>query len=237
MSFCSKKDLNFLNHCKNCQRNISKLPELFKHEGFTGKLKSSVTVPAVVHNKVANCLFVGMGKKHTGQKSIEIEQFRRAVGTVVRQTASLKTTSLALRLPSAKLFGCTTDYLIKQAVIILNMASYQFADFWTDKERKGTQLIEVMLCGDIKDKKMAQHAIDEGQCIADAVNNTRYLIDMPPSSMTPTDLANKATAIAKKHKDLKLTIFNEKEIIKMGMGGLAGVARVLIKSVNCYFRI
>ncbi|MDR3550649.1 MAG: leucyl aminopeptidase [Candidatus Babeliales bacterium] len=200
-----------------------KLQELFKHEAFTGKLMSSVTVPAIVNNKIANCIFIGVGKQ-SAKKNIDIEHFRRAVGTVVRHAASLKTTTLSLSFPSAKLFGCTEEYLVKQAVIILNMASYQFTDFWTDKERKGTQLVEVILCSTIKDKKGMQQALQDGQCIADAVNNTRHLIDTPPSLMTPTHLANKATAIAKKHKDLKLTIFSEKEIIKMGMGGLAGVS-------------
>src|SRR5665647_811047 len=57
-----------------------KLQELFKHEAFTGKLMSSVTVPAMVHNKIANCVFIGVGKPGTAKKSIDIENFRRAIG-------------------------------------------------------------------------------------------------------------------------------------------------------------
>jgi leucyl aminopeptidase len=46
---------------------------------------------------------------------------------------------------------------------------------------------------------------------------------MPPSQLTPVALADKAEAIAKKH-GLGCTIFSEEQIIKMGMGGLAGVS-------------
>jgi len=212
------------------------LEELFKQEKFTGALMSTVTVPAILHKKVVQFLFVGLGKTagikssrkastDASEKSIDIENYRRALGHVVKQAACLKAANLALALPAAKLFDATPEYLVNQTAIILNMAAYQFTDFWTDKERKGVELVSASLCTDAKDKKSLEKGLEDGQCIAHAVNKTRHAIDMPPSSMTPTHLAGIAQDIAKKHKDLKLTVFSEAQIIKMGMGGLAGVSR------------
>ena len=47
---------------------------------------------------------------------------------------------------------------------------------------------------------------------------------MPPVVLTPTALANHAVRVAKPH-GLKITVFNEEEIIKMGMGGIEAVAK------------
>ncbi|MCX5922035.1 MAG: leucyl aminopeptidase [Candidatus Dependentiae bacterium] len=200
------------------------LEDLFAHHKFTGSLSSTVVVPAIINKKIVNCIFIGLGKAGVN-KTIDIENYRRALGNVVKQAAALKVESLALTLPAAKIFGVSVEYLAKQTAIIMNMAAYQFTEFWTDTERKGVELVQVTLCVSSADKKVVQHGVDEGNVVAHAVNKTRHWIDMPPSSMTPEHLADEAQKIAKKHTDLKLTIFSEKEINKMGMGGLAAVSR------------
>lgn len=221
--FMLEEDFAFSKHMHDLARQLfPQLEDLFKMQSFTGKLMSTVAVPATINKKVVQCLFVGLGKK--GKKALDIEGYRRVVGQTVKQVAALKCESLAFELPDAKLFGTTAENLAKQTAIILNMAAYHFTDFLTDKERKGTEIKQVTLCVDAKSKKNIQAGIEEGECIAEAVNKTRHWIDMPPSSMTPTHLADEATLIAKEH-GLKLTVFSEKQINEMGMGGLAAVSR------------
>jgi len=200
------------------------LKQLFEYEKFTGKLMSTVVVPCVIGKKIAHCIFVGLGKSND-KKPLNVENYRRALGCVVKLAASLKAETITLDLPSAQMFDVSVEFLAKQTAIIVDMAAYQFTTFWTDKERKGTQLAEVVVGGDAKDAKAMTRGIIEGQCIGNAVNKTRHWIDMPPSSMTPDHMADRAQKIAKEHKDLKLTVFSEKEINKMGMGGLGGVSR------------
>jgi leucyl aminopeptidase len=65
--------------------------------------------------------------------------------------------------------------------------------------------------------------IVEGDIIAGGVNRVRHWIDLPPSVLTPVDLALKAESICKEH-DLPITIFDEEDINKMGMGGLSAVS-------------
>lgn len=205
------------------QTVFPQLPELFKQEVFTGKLMSMVAVPAMINNNIAHCLFVGLGKP--GPQGLDIENFRRAVAVAVRKSTALRGARLAIHMPSIGLFKCTSSYLLKQAVIILNMAAFEFTHFWTDQERVGVKVADVVLCNVNESQQIAEQALKDGQIIANAVNNTRHLIDMPPSSMTPDHFAERAQEIAQKNSDLSLTVFNEPEIIKMGMGGLAGVSR------------
>lgn len=197
------------------------LPSLLETSDFRGEKMELAHFPFVVDGKHKHLLVVGLGKKN---KSISIETYRRVVGTIIRKTQALKCSSLALELPEAKLFGVDASYLAQQTAIIAELAQYQFADYITIESRKETEIIDLVMCVNQKIKKDAQEGVAEGQIIAQAVNKTRHWIDLPPSDLTPPELADRAQVIAKK-QGLKITIFNEKQVNEMGMGGLAGVSR------------
>lgn len=197
------------------------LPTLIKECGFKGKKLESNVISFLANDKLTHLILVGLGKK---EKHIDIETYRRAVATIIRKAQHLKLNSVAIELPSARIFGVETEYLAEQTAIISELANYHFNEFITQESRKETEIVDVTLCADAKSKKDAQYGVKNGQIIAQAVNKTRHWIDLPPSHLTPPELADRAETIAKK-TDLKITVFSEKEIIKMGMGGLAGVSR------------
>lgn len=197
------------------------LPDLLKQTSFTGKKLEVAVFPFVAHKKMAHLIVVGLGKK---EKAIDVETYRRAIATMVRKAQHAKCTSLAIELPSAKLFGVDAEFLAKQTAVIAEVTNYHFNEFITTESRKDTEIIDIAICVDEKNKKNIEKGVKDGQFIAHGVNKTRHWIDLPPSNLTPAELADRATAIAKKH-DLKITVFTEKQIISMGMGGLAGVSR------------
>ncbi|MDP3888959.1 MAG: leucyl aminopeptidase [bacterium] len=189
---------------------------------FTGKKLETRVIPVVVNKKVIHGIFVGLGKRN--KKAIPIENYRRTIAQCLRQMAQYKGESVAITLPTASLFGVTTEYLAKQTALILTMAEYTFNEFITIKDKKEVNAFEVTLCTDTKNKKAVHKGVKEGECIAHSVNKARHLIDMPASSLTPMDFAAKAREVAKK-SGLKITVFDEKQVNEMGMGGLAGVSR------------
>lgn len=208
------------------QEIFPNLKELFKQHAFTGKSMTSVVVPTVINGSLVSCIFAGLGGSGK-QQALDMEQYRRVIGLVVKHAASLRTESIACALPSATRFGAGAYYLGKETASIFNIAAYHFTDFITDSERKGVDLKHVTLCVAAADKKeiMAVMAgVATGQCISKAVNKARHWIDLPPISMTPEHMAEHARTIAKEH-NLALTIFNEEQINAMGMGGLAAVSR------------
>jgi leucyl aminopeptidase len=190
---------------------------------FTGKKGDVRLVPLARNKKAAYLLVIGLGKA-TGKKALPIEQYRRAVAVAVRHAEKNKCSSLGLEIPNAALFGVSEEYLGKQIAMIVAMAHYHFDTYITDKDRKIHPLTDVVLAVAAKNKKAIDQGVKEGVIIAHAVNNARHWIDTPPSDLTPAYLSDKASVIAKKGK-LKLTVFNEKQINEMGMGGLAGVSR------------
>jgi len=205
------------------KKAFPELKALFEHHKFTGRLLSTVVLPISLHDRIVQCIFIGMGK-HRSDKTIDFEHYRRAIGQAIKQASALKCQTVALELQSPKHFGVTAEYLISQTTTIANMAAYHFHDFLTDPERRGIDITQLTVCTDLKDTKSLQLAIDEGEIIGHAVNQARHWIDMPPSMVNPQFLAERAREIAKKN-GLKITVFNEKQINEMGMGGLAAVSR------------
>jgi leucyl aminopeptidase len=195
------------------------LQALFKERNFTGKAGSRLMVHGTQGKSICHLIFVGLGKQT--HKKLDIEQYRRALGSLVRSAQSHKISSLAFELPAPQLFATTFEHFMQQTVTIATMADYYFDDF--KPEKRSDQLLTLHISVTSAQQAKAKAALEMGEIIGKAVNSTRHWIDMPPSRMTPTVLADNAAKIAKKH-DLKLTVFSEKEIIKMGMGGLAAVS-------------
>jgi len=197
------------------------LQEFMKRFEFTGK-KDQVLAAPLVDSGTNYCgVFVGLGKKDG--KTIPVEVYRRALATALRKATSYKCETVALQLPDPKLFGLTITDLVKETVTIANMTNYHFADY-LDADKKKKELFEITLCVDKSHKEKATEGISQGEIISTAVNKTRHWVDLPPSHLTPEILATKGKEIAKK-SGLKYTVFNEKQVIEMGMGGLAGVSR------------
>jgi len=195
---------------------------IIKQRKFTGSLQESLTVPLIIDGRIAFAIVVGMGNE---SKSVStIERYRRAIGQLVKEVRACKGTSVALQVLAKLGIGASAFYMAEQTVITLQMAHYRFDDFITDKKSKENKLKDVVLVADEEYKKEAEQGIEQGNIIAKAVNQARHWVDMPPSNLTPQHMVEEAQKVAKRN-DLKITSFGEQEVIKMGMGGLAGVSR------------
>lgn len=194
---------------------------LKKHE-FAGKVCETFSLPVIKDDVLYHLIVIGLGKKHE-KKGIVVESLRRALGSAYKRVAACKEETFAIVLPSMEDFAIDPYELGKQITTTLNMVSYRFHEFFSDKEKKETEIVSVFVVTDTENKKFMQ-GMNDGEYIAKAVNKARHWVDLPPSHLTPPELAEKAKAIAA-NTGLKLTVFHEKEIIEKGMGGLAAVGR------------
>jgi len=199
------------------------LKHFFKLKEFKGTQKSSLLMHACHEKEISHLLFLGLGKPSKGKK-IDVENFRRALGVLIRIAEKNKFKNITIKLPAASLFGVPQQYLGKQVATILNMASYHFDTFITQESCKFPHDFDITLCVAQKDKKAITQGLKEGECVAEAVNKARYWIDLPPADLTPMQLADTAKKIAKK-RDIKITVFNEKKAEQLGMGGLVAVSK------------
>lgn len=201
------------------QKQQPQVAPLMQAEKFTGKA-GQVFVHSFVHDGTALFhIYVGCGKTHTTQAET-IEQVRRAIGTAIKTMQRKHVAHAAIVVPDVSALGLEHDYVLSEIITTAHMAAYSFDEYKTGKDATVNQDLALTL---VTDYEVPQALLDKATLIARAVNQTRKWIDLPPSCLTPTELAGKAEAIAK-HAGLKLTVFGEPEVEKMGMGGLAGVS-------------
>lgn len=198
-------------------------------KGTAGEL-ISLPLPALQN---AYLIIAGIGAKNK-DTVLCIESYRRTVARIMRAAIGLYAPSVSLIIPDAKLFNCTVDYLVEQTTIIAQMSTYHFDQYITDEDRKEHHIDNLYLITDQSVEPLVKQAMEEGLIIGKAVNKARHWIDTPPLDATPLFLSAKAQEIGKAH-NLKVTVFNEKEIIEMGMGGLAAVSRG--SEVDCQLAI
>lgn len=206
---------------EDAQKLFPNLQQLMEKEKFSGKAGQLLFTPVSDNNQIMYVFFAGLGKGKKGAQAVEI--YRRAIGQTVRTAQRHKLVSLAFTLPDAQLFGVDAQYLAQQTATTLRIACYLFDTYISDAERKHDKPLEVILVVS-NNKDEIQKGVDAGMTIGHAVNQTRYWIDLPPSTLTPPELADKAKEIADE-TGLKLTTFGEEKINEMGMGGLAAVSR------------
>lgn len=223
--FFLEQDFIFSKDLSECAKKFFPgLKQFMEGREFTGKLSEHLFIPISLENSLINLLFVGIGKALSGKKTIEIENFRRAIGNVIRIAESKKIKSLGFGIPSSSLFGQTSRYIGKQVSTIVNMSVYHFDAFITEKESRLLHDFDINCVVEAKNKLAFSRGIEEGEIISQAVNNARDWVDLPAEKVTPSKFANDAKKIAKKY-GCKISVFDGKKIKELGMGGLEAVSR------------
>jgi leucyl aminopeptidase len=190
---------------------------------FTGAVGDVVVASgSQVENSVV-IICVGIGSL-AGDMSERIEWYRRAMGHAVRAAEKFKAASLYDRLPDPDLFAGDAYRMGRETVTTLDMAAYHFEPFITDEKRKHRSDYSVILGASERWHDMLTVGAEHGVRVGFAVNQARRWCDMPACAMTPTNMADQADRIARSH-GLTAHIFNEQQIIAMGLGGLRAVSQ------------
>lgn len=217
-AFFVEQDFEFKNISSDVMALFPQLETYCKEQNFSGKEQSILSIPVMHNKKLIYLLFAGLGKK---EKKIDVENYRRALALIVRFMQRVKVNNIALQLPNATLFGITDQLLAQETAIICNMTGYIFDTF---KEQEGGEKdIEVILVLQRHNRTTLQKGIKVGELIGTAVNDAREWVNLPANVLRPDELAAQARQIAKEY-NLNCTVFNEKKIGELGMGGLAAVS-------------
>lgn len=223
LAFFVEKDFDFKKEFKEISEKYCKnLQKLLSDRKFTGKQGSFTVVPVSSDSTFTYLVFLGLGKDNN--QTTHFESYRRTIGKLIKLLPSYNIKSVAFQLPQEKTLGFDINYIAKQTAMIISMADYAFDDFITENEQAKRNSYVINIIVPAKQIKDLQKDIDQGLIIAKAVNEAREWVNLPANMLTPADLAANARQIATDHS-LKCTIFHEKEVNKMGMGGLSAVAR------------
>src|SRR3989338_6411677 len=102
------------------------------------------------------------------------------------------------------------------------LALYQFIDFKTQDLEDFKQIEQFTLVANGNNFIDIDKAIKKALVVSDAIYYVRGLQNKPSNIVTPTYLANEAIKLARRFQ-IKCTIFEKKDLVKMGMGGILAV--------------
>lgn len=114
--------------------------------------------------------------------------------------------------------------LLRIAAENFEMANFEFTLFKTEPKEGWRDVEEMYLGFSPPSISSLEEALRKGQEIGKAVNACRTLANTPGGDITPTTLA-KAAKEAMKGLPVKVTVLGTKDMQKLGMGALLGVAK------------
>lgn len=151
---------------------------------------------------------VSLGKK----EDFDLDTLRQCSASVAKYARSLGMKEIATTLSENWAIAYESGLAVTEGTVL---SLYRFEKF---KREKG-KTFETLF---IIDKRDLTKGIAEGMILAEATNYTRELVNMPPSIMTPLEMAKEAKKVAVENK-LIIKIYDKKALITMGMNNILAV--------------
>ena len=165
--------------------------------------------------KARRLLLIGCGERG----DYKARQVSQMAGTATRFLRSKNAKTIAIVPRGDDDAEKTAQYVIAGAI----MGLFEPDKYRTkEKEQREINRFEVVIDG--ADKGALQRGVERGRIIGESVNFTRDLANEPGAYMTPIIMAQRAKAIAKEF-GLTFDALDQKQMEKLGMGSLLGVAR------------
>ena len=198
---------------------LSKLAKSGAIEGRAGQTLLLFDVPKLPAERL---LLVGLG----AEGDLSLRGYRKAMQKAVRalNEAGVKEAVSTLTLLTIK--GADPFWLARHAVEAAEEVSYRFDQCkGTGKDKNKATLQKLALLTSGREQgKQAEEGLRVGAAIAGGVSLARSLGNLPPNICTPSYLADEARKLAKGSK-LKVTVLEQAQMKKLGMGALLAVAR------------
>ncbi|MFZ4405170.1 MAG: leucyl aminopeptidase, partial [Pseudobdellovibrionaceae bacterium] len=210
----TKESSQVLLHYKPAQ-NI--LANSLENKSITGKSGEVVSFRDKTYLNFKNIVVIGLGNN----EKLDAEVLRQQGAYIVDCIKSFSAQKTVLTFPNLGSEKNTESFL--QALVEgLHLSSYSFEDLKSDKKKEKKSSHVYISLADPSDKNL-KAALSKALILAETVNFSRFLGDMPGNLMTPSILAQKAV-LAAKGTGVKVTVWNKARIKKEKMGGLLGVS-------------
>ncbi|MDO8593440.1 MAG: leucyl aminopeptidase [bacterium] len=193
------------------QGSIEHAPNGYVRVNFTEETKGK---NRLVKEKGNETLEIGVGKF----AELNRRKFLILCRSVIQSAKANKIKKIAIQFDDVM-----REELAQLAAENFEMANFEFNIFKT-KPEEGWSAVEEIYLAARHPSATIEKAIAKGQEIGRAVNACRVLANTPGGDMTPTLLA-KAAKDAVKGLPVKVKTLGEKEMQKLGMGAILGVAK------------
>lgn len=191
------------------------LGRLIKKDDFKGKKDQQISLSTLGRGVKADRLIVlGLGDT----EKLGPADLRTLAAKAARAANADKAKRLVLGIPDG------LEGRLREIVEGIELGAYRFTKYLTGERKPKAELSQVTICllGNVP--KDAKEQVDIGQIVGTGVNLARDLSNEPPNVLYPDTLADAAKTVAKE-ANLKVQVFDYKEIQRRGMKLLQAVGQ------------
>jgi leucyl aminopeptidase len=197
-----------------------RIGQLAKLGDFTGKSKTHAIVYGEGEIAAQRVLLLGLGD----QKKATLDTLRRAAAAAAGRAVDLKVKRVSLALHRA--FGDRFEPAALGRALAegVYLGSYRYDEYVAENGngRLGTLDVEIVDPDAARIKSLAP-GVSAGVVVGQAQSYARTIVNRPANVINPPTLAKVAQDVARGLKRVSCTVFDEKKLQALGMGGILAV--------------
>lgn len=195
------------------------LSQLAKTNDLPKKSGQSLMLHQLDSIKSTRVLIVHAGK----DEHLSLGEFVKVIADSIRPFKESNVEKILFCLTELPVKDLNFADKIQKIVEIIEHTLYDFNQYRSEKKSSALKSIELFV-PDKAELKSAEKALKQGLAIAKGVHFTRDLANQPANVCNPTWVATEATKLAKAYPAIKITILEEKDMRRLGMGAFLAVA-------------
>jgi leucyl aminopeptidase len=195
------------------------LTKLIARGDIKGKNAETLLINNVPNENIQRIILVGFGE--VGKVTRKL--YRKALVAAVKTLKDSKVSTATSALHCIEVEAADTQWQTRQALEVFNDNLYLYST--TKKIEDKPVLQQLLVYADAQIKAEIEIGFAQGLAIAQGVELTKQLADLPGNICTPTYLAEQAQQLAAQHEKLNCEILEESDLLALGMGAFLSVSR------------
>lgn len=191
-----------------------------KSGDISGKPGSTLMIRNVDGIAAERILLVGLGN----EESVSEKNFSSAAQSIARVFSSLGANDAVIALPFDDVKARDAAWAVRNAVLALRESIYRFDAMKSKKEPEQGGVRKVAFAVSAANANAAKASVAQGVAVANGMDLTKDLGNLPGNICTPTYLADTAKKLAKQFK-LGVEVLDRKQIEALKMGSFLSVTR------------
>jgi len=187
---------------------------------LSGKNGETVLINAIPGSKIERILLVGLGEN----KPLSGKNYKKALLAAVNSLKKPQIKSVVCCLAECDVEGRDWQWKSRHIIEVFSDAVYQFTQTKSDKETE-SKIEKISVAATETNRTLAHAGLLQGKAVAEGMELTKRLADLPGNICTPTFIAEQAIELGNQYPSLTVKIVEEAEMAALGMGALLSVSR------------
>ncbi len=195
------------------------LTRLIARGDIKGKNAETLLINNLALANIQRIVLVGFGERGKVTRKL----YRKALTTAIKTVKDSKVKLATCALLDIEVDKADIQWQTRQIVEMFNDGLYQYNATKQCDEKPALQQLLVLVNN--QNKQQVENGLQQGVAIAQGVELTKRLADLPGNICTPSYLAEQALVLSGQHEKLNCEILEESDMEALGMGAFLSVTR------------